>query len=532
MCTLTRREILALAALSSLYWAATGCTSKASLVQQPTLQPNPLDAQSPSQMNNTVLVIGAGIAGLAAASNLKTQGIKVTVIEGRDRIGGRIWTDHSWKDTPIDLGASWINGINGNPVAKFVRGFNIPTVSTDYHAPASIYTMQGKLLNESERAVIETRFRQLMSKVEMEREALNHDIPLGNALFGAIATQNLSIQQQRELRHFINTQIEQDYATDASELSLWYWDEVDEYFGGDVILPGGLDQVVNRLAEGLEIKLDHIVTQIKYNDQGVRVTTNQEVFEAERAIVTLPLGVLQSGSVKFSPSLPNRKKAAIQKLRMGVLNKLWLRFPECFWLKDSEWLEYIGPEIGVWAEFFNFFKYTGKPILVAFNPGKYGKAIEQLSDQAIVAEAMKVLHKMYGTSIPNPDAWQVTRWASDTFTRGSYSYIPPGAKGTDYDILAEPVGKSLFFAGEATQRNHYGTVHGAFLSGVRAARAIIAIAIENNPLLVASKKSRVYHISPDCLDAQNIQPEDRIEGPAASKGRRLHLDCPRIPIQS
>ncbi|MCC5619303.1 FAD-dependent oxidoreductase [Nostoc sp. CHAB 5836] len=528
MGAIKRRKMLNLTVLGSLNWAL-GCVPKAPLGQLPPLAPTPLNEQRTALMKDTVLVIGAGIAGIAAARILHAQGLKVTILEGRDRIGGRIWTDYSWTDTPIDLGASWMNSMSNNPIVKLVNEFKINIIQTQYHAPASIYTTDGKLLTENEQAGIKTRFQQVMSKLEREREALNHDLPLSTAFERAINSQNLPVKQQRELRHFIHALVEQDYAADAKDLSLWYWDEADDFYGGDAIFPGGYEQIIDKLAAGLDIKLKQIVQKIEYNDKRVKLTTNQGVFEARRAIVTVPLGVLQSGAVTFSPPLPQRKAAAIKNLRMGVLNKLWLRFPQCFWPKDSEWFEYIGSEIGVWSEFFNFFKYSGKPIIVALNVGTHSRELEKLSDQAIVAEAMKVLRQMYGTSIPNPDAWQVTRWASDTFAGGSYSYISPGATGRDYDALAAPVGQSLFFAGEATHRKQYGTVQGAYLSGVQAAKAIVELAIANSPLLIASKNSRIYHVSPDCLDVQNIPPENRIEGPAASKGRKRHLDCPRKP---
>jgi monoamine oxidase len=471
-----------------------------------------------------VLVIGAGIAGLAAARSLQDQGVSVQVIEGRDRIGGRIVTDYSWQDVSLELGSSWIHGISGNPIAKLVRQFRLKTLATDYYSPPLVYLPSGHPLAEPDRLTAARHLNQLLNELYTARENLDEDMSLGKALDQKMAQKRFSPDQQCHLRHVIHTAIEQDYATDASALSLWYWDDCDEFSGQHVLLPNGYSQLIEKLAEGLAISVNHIVQTIEYDRQTVRVMTNQGPFEANHAIVTLPLGVLQSGSVTFSPPLPQRKRKAIKRLKMGVLNKLALRFPECFWPKESDWLEFIGDPPSVWAEFFNDFKYTQKPILIGFNVGTHAREIEALSDTETVEQAMRVLRRVYGSSIPNPVAWKVTRWGSDRFAGGAYTYLPPGTSGVDCDVLAEPVENSLFFAGEATIKTLYGSVQGAYLSGLQAAQLIIE---PESRSIVASRNSSIYHLSPDCSDAQSISPENLIRGLLARKGRTCHVGCPR-----
>jgi monoamine oxidase len=121
------------------------------------------------------------------------------------------------------------------------------------------------------------------------------------------------------------------------------------------------------------------------------------------------------------------------------------------------------------------YHYTNQPVLLGFNAGTYGEQLEAQSDSAIAASAMIVLRKIYGKSIPDPVDVLVTRWKSDVFSRGSYSHIPPNTSGSDYDSLASSVGGSLFFAGEATHRKYPSTVHGAWLSGRRAATEILSL---------------------------------------------------------
>jgi monoamine oxidase len=158
---------------------------------------------------------------------------------------------------------------------------------------------------------------------------------------------------------------------------------------------------------------------------------------------------------------------------MGLLNKTYLRFAEAFWPEEPEWLGYIPTRKGEWAEWLNIYAYTGQPILVGFNAGRYGRQIEHLADAEIVSAAMKTLRTLYGAEIPDPEAWLITRWASDPFAWGSYSYLPPGATPAVRATLAEPVAERLFFAGEATAQDYPATVHGALLSGRRAAQQII-----------------------------------------------------------
>ncbi|MCB0158048.1 MAG: FAD-dependent oxidoreductase, partial [Caldilineaceae bacterium] len=188
---------------------------------------------------------------------------------------------------------------------------------------------------------------------------------------------------------------------------------------------------------------------------------------------TLPLGVLQQGAVSFAPALPRAKQDAIHALGSGLLNKAWLRFPHAFWPREPEMINYVPATPGRWAEWLNLYHYTGEPILLGFNAGSYGSTLEAWTDAAIIADAMDVLRTIYGPQIPAPDDWQITRWASDPLALGAYSYYAVGTDRATRRALAAPVAGRLFFAGEATSQDHPSTVHGAYMSGVRAAEEIL-----------------------------------------------------------
>ncbi len=418
-----------------------------------------------------IIVVGAGIAGLSTARTLQKWGYEVIVLEARSRVGGRIWTSRKWEDAPLDLGASWIHGVSGNPIAKIAKENRIKTVETDYENHW-IYDADGNELSNAEYVNLEeyeTTITEYIADAISERD---DDVPLKTIVDAALADADVSANEKQIILYLLNTIVEHEYAADINELSLFTFDEGDEYGGEDVIFPEGYDQIIEILAEGLDIRLDEIVQRVEYQDSGVSIQTNKGIYEGDRAVITLPLGVLKSGRVDFSPPLPREKQDVIRRLGMGLLDKLYLRFPSIFWPKEAELLGYLGANKGEWAEWLNIAHYTDEPILLGFNAASFARKVEKWSDQEIVDSAMETLRNIFGSNIPDPLDWQITRWADDPFVWGSYSYLAPGTSSETLKELARPVDGKLFFAGEATSSDYQSTVHGAYLSGIRAAEEI------------------------------------------------------------
>jgi monoamine oxidase len=418
------------------------------------------------------IVIGAGIAGLAAARELAAAGKQVLILEGRDRLGGRIWTDKTLS-SPLDLGASWIQGTKNNPLTDLTSKFKIDTIKTNFDNSVT-YDCVGKEIAGVKEEKMESEYKQLLKEINQLRKSKiskkEKDISLQEAVKQILSQKSLKDSQLKELNFNLNIDIEHEYAADLNNISLFHWDS-DEAFGGDsVIFLKGYDQIIQKLAKDLNLKLNHIVQKIEW-EKKVKVTTNKGTFEAAKVIITVPLGVLKAGKIKFIPELPERKRLAIKRLEMGILNKVYLKFSKVFW-DETHFIYHIPNKKGEWTEWLNLERFIKQPILLAFNSGSYAKSLEGLTDKKIVEGAMKVLRELYGQAI-NPKEYLITRWGKDPFSYGSYSHSAPGSIPEDYDALAEPVSKRLFFAGEATSRQYPGSAHGAFLSGKKAALLVL-----------------------------------------------------------
>lgn len=295
-----------------------------------------------------VAVIGAGISGLAAAWHLANANLSIDVFEARDRIGGRVWTT-KLGDTPLDMGASWIHGTEGNPLVNLADSIGLDRVRT---GSDGVYRGTGGR-KQSERAMPDW----LDDIVEIQNE------------FGT-AKQNLNLRA---------------YADDS------------DYDGDDEIFPRGYSAILAALIGRYSVLLNHSVYAIDHNMDQIVVHHDNGQSDYDAVIVTLPLGVLKAGTVRFSPELPKRKKQAIRRLGMGVLDKLYLRFDRVFWDKDASWIALSDTDLpaGQFNGWFNIAKYIDEPVLLAFNAGDAAIDLSNLSDLELLDRAQSVLSRNY-----------------------------------------------------------------------------------------------------------------------------------------
>jgi Flavin containing amine oxidoreductase len=304
------------------------------------------------------------------------------------------------------------------------------------------------------------------------------DIAASDAFVKVFAQEALDPRTRRDLDFFLDYAIREPQCARISDLSLNYWD--DDYVFVQIftsVFPQGYKQLVDILAAPLDIRLGHVVREVAHGPapDGVTIATNHGDFHASHAIVTLPHAVLQSGVVTFTPALPPWKRGVIARLHTGLTDKCYLRFPYLFWDPRPDTLGRIPaiPDEG-WATWLNYYKYTGFPILMAFNHTGVAQRLERLSETQVIDSAMRILRKAYGACIPDPIGMQRTRWAADPFARGTYPHIRPGQTAREYALMGQPVGP-LRFAGDSTDPDFPTLVFGAFRSGVREALAIAAI---------------------------------------------------------
>ena len=416
----------------------------------------PEAAKSPNGTGQRIVVIGAGMAGLAAARRLADAGMDVTVVEARDRIGGRTWTDTSL-GVPIDLGAAWIHGPEGNPITELADQVGARRVETDFDKPALF--QDGRDLGAD---VVQTTLKR-WREITKELGALSEDAGEEESVATGLA--EVADMNDPLVQWSVASEIVGDYAADPDELSLKWLGNEGEFGGPDLVLPGGYTQLAQHLARGLNIRLTAEVSRVTYGGSGVQVATSQGVVEADRAIVTIPLGVLKAGTIAFDPPLPDEKQSAIERLGFGLLDKVVLKFDEPFW-PDADVIGLVGSEQPV-PFLINGETFADVPLLVGLRGGADARARESLSDQDAVSQVVTALNA------PPPTGSLVTRWAADPYARGSYSFVAVGSSPDDMEALAEPVGDKLAFAGEATNAEFFATVHGAYLSGLREADRIL-----------------------------------------------------------
>lgn len=423
------------------------------------------------------VVVGAGISGLTTARLLTDAGQRVVVVEARDRIGGRVHT--SRVDGRItDLGASWIHGVDDGPVWAATQALGMRAAEFtvgSYQAggrPIAYYGPDGARLSDEQVAA----FVEDVSAVDERLGVLLASEGPGSSYADlaerALGTFSWEADRVERVREFLQHRTEEQYGVWIADMDAHGLDD-DQTNGDEVVFPDGYDQLATGLATGLDIRLGQLVTRIDWSTSGARVTAADLSLDARHVVVTVPVGVLQSGSLAISPPLPPAVTGALSNLAMNDFEKVFLRFDESFWDPDVYAVRRQGPAARWWHSFYDLTRLHGEPTLLTFAAGPCAQAVRSRSDDQIAESVLESLREIYG-EVPSPTWIDVTRWRDDQFAHGSYAYLRVGGSPADHDALATPIGDGvLHLAGEATWTDDPATVTAAMCSGQRAAANIL-----------------------------------------------------------
>lgn len=428
-----------------------------------------------------IIVVGAGVAGLTAAQFLTREGRRVVVLEARDRVGGRVVTDRRF-GLATDLGASWIHGITGSPVAAAAEAFGMRTVEYTVGGyqpdsrPIAYYGPDGRRLTDAAARRFADDIRTVDETLADVIANSATDASYRDVAEAALAAQGWEAERVERVREFLEHRSEEQYGAWIEDLAAHGLDD-DSIDGDEVVFPDGYDHLPRRLAEGLDIRLTHVVSHVRWSTEGVVATTDQGEFGAGVAVVTVPVGVLQSGDFTIEPPLPEPVAGALGRLRMNAFEKVFLRFRSRFWDDDVYAIRQQGPEGRWWHSWYDLTPLHGAPTLLTFAAGPAADGTRDWSEERIAESVLAQLRRLFGDRVERPVHVHVTDWQDDPYSHGSYAYMTVGSTTTDHDDLATPVGGVLHLAGEATWTDDPATVPAALLSGHRAAENVLGRSI-------------------------------------------------------
>ena len=412
-----------------------------------------------------VIVVGAGVAGLTAAGDLAAAGLRVLLLEGRNRLGGRIMTHHT-PEGPIELGAEFVHGAV-EEILEVAERAGLPLRETDRSTPQHREASASRDFFSAIEAVLahasggaDESFQHLVERVEIAPEIKARSLGFVEG-YHAADPAKISVQSLVD-----NTAADE---RPGSERQFRF------VLGYDGLVTALFEQTVR---DRCTVQLDTVVNAVAWRPKYVVVrTVGAEEFTAPQLVVTVPLGVLKAGAIAFAPQLPG-KDDALRRLEMGAAVRVSMQFAGDRWagqdsFSQDGFLATGEPPFPIW-----WISHPAPwPVVTGWVGGRRAHALAKVGEAERVRAALEALAAAVGV-----DTSRLRRdlrgafsydWQSDPFALGAYSYAGVGGRRAGAE-LADPVEETLFFAGEATQSDgRNATVHGAIASGHRVAKQVL-----------------------------------------------------------
>jgi monoamine oxidase len=404
-----------------------------------------------------VVVIGAGAAGIAAARELRRLGKRYILIEARERAGGRLYTDTTLGQ-PFDAGGAYIHFAESNPWSNIATELGVDPQGGYRLWAGSVAYRNGVAMTPEEQASRWANMRKVSEAYdEVEERA---DLSMSAALR----------DEDTDVKNASRIQAQMAAGEDPEWISVSDWQRLEG--GQNRLVPGGYGTLAARAAEPLGVRLGVVAQSVDWSGQQVVVTTDKGTIRARKAIVTVPLGILKSGRIKFTPALPLDTARAIDGLRMGALTKVAMKFgADRLGFQPHQFLAEIGDSSR--AVTFETWPQNSEIVLAVFG-GDYARGVARQGEKAAVDHILERFVAIAGADVRKSfTSGRLSAWSEDAFSLGSYAVALPGRMRAR-EALARPVAEKIWFAGEASAGVYSMTAGGAYIAGREAAKAAAA----------------------------------------------------------